>query len=99
MAPRLQLQSLLESMTAHVYFQPPENTKIQYPCIIYHRDFADTEHADNGPYRHTFRYMLTIIDQNPDSDLPRKVAMLPMCLYNRFFIADNLNHDVYTLYF
>ena len=99
MAPRLQLQSLLETMTAHVYFQPPENAKIEYPCIIYHRDFADTGFADNGPYHHTLRYMVTIIDRNPDSNLPAKVAMLPMCLYNRFFIADNLNHDVYTLYF
>lgn len=99
MAPRLQLQSLLEEITAHVYFQPPENVKLEYPCIIYHRDFAETEHADNGTYRHTLRYMVTVIDLNPDSDLPGKVALIPMCSYNRFFTADNLNHDVYTLYF
>ena len=99
MALRLDLQSLLEAITTHVYFQPPENLKLQYPCIIYHRDFAETDHADNGPYRHTLRYMVTVIDLNPDSDIPKKVAMIPMCSYNRFFTADNLNHDVYTLYF
>ena len=99
MAPRLQLQSLLETITEHVYFQPPENLKMQYPCVVYHRDFAETDHADNAPYRHTLRYMVTVIDRNPDSDLPGKVAELPMCTFNRFFTADNLNHDVYTMFF
>lgn len=99
MAPRVQLQSLLETFTENVYFQPPENLKMQYPCITYHRDFAETVHADNGPYRHTLRYMVTVIDRNPDSDLPGKVAELPMCTFNRFFTADNLNHDVYTIFF
>jgi hypothetical protein len=41
MAPRLQLQTLLETLTEHVYFQPPENLKVQYPCIVYQRDFAE----------------------------------------------------------
>jgi hypothetical protein len=99
MAPRLQLQSLLETIAEHVYFQPPSNLKMEYPCVVYHRDFAETEHADNGPYRHTQRYLLTVIDRNPDSLIPAKVALLPMCSYNRFFIADNLNHDVYTIFF
>jgi hypothetical protein len=40
-----------------------------------------------------------IIDQDPDSAIPPKVAALPMCLFNRFYTADNLNHDVYNLYF
>jgi len=43
--------------------------------------------------------MVTVIDRNPDSDLPGKVAELPMCTFNRFFTADNLNHDVYTIFF
>lgn len=99
MAPRQQLQSLLEGLTEHVYFQPPENLKMQYPCIVYQRDFAETEFADNGPYRHDIRYMVTVIDRNPDSDLPGKVAKLPMTTFNRFYTADNLNHDVYTMFF
>lgn len=99
MAPRQQLQSLLEGLTEHVYFQPPENLKVQYPCIVYQRDFAETEFADNGPYRHDIRYMVTVIDRNPDSDLPGKVAKLPMTTFNRFYTADNLNHDVYTMFF
>jgi hypothetical protein len=99
MAPRLQLHQLLESFTAHVYFQPPTNVKLQYPCIIYKRDYATTQFADDLPYNHTLRYAITIIDRDPDSEIPKKVASLPMSLFNRFYTVDNLNHDVYNVYF
>lgn len=99
MAPRLELQSLLEEITPHVYFQPPENVKLVYPCIIYHRDSTETIHANNRVYHNTQRYTVTVIDRDPDSELHRSVGELPMCAYNRFFITENLNHDVYTLYF
>jgi len=101
MAPRLQLQSLLESLlgSSNVYFQPPANVQMKYPCIVYSRDKADTKFANNNPYRHTKRYQVTVIDRDPDSGIPDKIAALPMSAFNRFFTADNLNHDVYTLFF
>jgi hypothetical protein len=99
MAPRLQLHQLLESFTPHVYFQPPTNVKLQYPCIIYKRDYATTQFADDVPYNHTLRYAITIIDRDPDSEIPKNVASLPMSLFNRFYTVDNLNHDVYNVYF
>ena len=99
MAPRLHLHLLLESFVENVYFQPPTNIQLKYPCIIYKRDFADTKFADDIPYDHKLRYMITVIDPNPDSDIPAKVAALPMSLFNRFYTADNLNHDVYNVYF
>jgi hypothetical protein len=72
---------------------------MQYPCIVYNRDSADTEFADNTPYRYTKRYQVTVIDRNPDSGVPDKVAALPRCSYDRFFTADNLNHDVFNIFF
>lgn len=99
MAPRPQLHEILKTFTPNVYFQPPTNVTLEYPCIIYHRDYAKTEFSDNEPYRFTQRYMITVIDRNPDSDIPLKVASLPMSLFNRFFTSDDLNHDVYTVYF
>lgn len=99
MGQRLELHDILLAMTEFVYFQPPTNVRLQYPCIVYHRDFADTKFADDGPYNHTKRYMITVIDRNPDSEIPDKVAALPMSLFNRFFTADDLNHDVFNVYF
>ena len=51
MGPRLQLHQTPWSVcTDNVYFQPPTNIKLEYPCIVYKRDFADTEFADDNPY-------------------------------------------------
>jgi hypothetical protein len=99
MGKRLELQSLLETFTEHVYFQPPTNVQLQYPCIVYQRDFAHTLYADGRPYKNTTRYAITVIDRDPDSDIPEKVAEMPMSAFNRFFTADQLNHDVYVVYF
>lgn len=98
---RLQLQLLLESVlgSGNVYFQPPSNVAMQYPCIVYQRDGENAKFADGSPYRRVKRYQVTVIDRDPDSDIPDKVGALPMCTFNRFFVADNLNHDVYQLYF
>lgn len=99
MAPRLQLHDLLESFVDNVYFQPPTNITLEYPCIVYKRDYAETEFADNHPYNHRIRYMVTVIDRDPDSDIPNKVASMPLCLFNRFYTVDNLNHDVYRVFY
>jgi hypothetical protein len=99
MAQRVQLQQLLETFVDNVYFQPPINVQLKYPCIIYKRDFADTKFADDKPYDHKIRYMVTVIDRDPDSDIPAKIAEMPLSLFNRFYTADNLNHDVYNVYF
>lgn len=99
---QLQIQLLLEELAGEgvtVYFQPPENLKIEYPCIIYKRDLANVQFADNNPYRRNKRYSVTHIDRDPVSLVPDKIADLPMCTYERFFTAGNLNHDVFNIYF
>jgi hypothetical protein len=82
-----------------VYFQPPEGLLLQYPCIVYRRDNARTQYADNEPYRSTKRYIVTVIDRNPDSEFPDKVSRLPHCSRDRFFAAKDLNHDVFSIFF
>lgn len=99
MAPQQELQDLLLTIVPNVYFQPPASVQMEYPCIVYARDNADTKFAGNAPYRFTQRYAVTVIDRNPNSDVLKGVAALPMCTYNRYFAADDLNHDVFQLYF
>jgi hypothetical protein len=101
MGQRIQLQTLLEDLlgSRNVYFQPPETVKLSYPCIIYSRDNVSTKFADDQPYNHSLRYQLMIIDRDPDSGIPDLIAMLPMCRFERHYTKDNLNHDVYSLYY
>lgn len=101
MAQRLDLQATLVGIlgSGNVYFQPPPSLKIQYPCIIYNREDARTDFANNKPYGYRKQYLVTVIDSNPDSLIPDKVAALPLCVFDRFYTANNLNHDVYKLFF
>lgn len=99
MGRRDDLQVLLLTITDNVYFQPPPNIQMQYPCIVYRRDTAASKYADNVPYKNTKRYQVTVIDAEADSGIPDKVAVLPMCSFDRFFTANSLNHDVFNLYF
>ena len=98
---RLQLQTLLETLlgSRNVYFQPPSNIQMKFPAIIYERDNSWVEHASNLPYAHQKRYQVTVVDPNPDSLLPDKVEKLPLCSFNRHFVVDNLNHNVFSIYF
>ena len=101
MAQRLELQALLVDLLGsnNVYFQPPPTVQMSYPCIVYKRDSIQTDFADDKPYSIAKRYLVTVIDQNPDGTLIDKVAALPKCIHDRFYTADNLNHDVFRLFF
>lgn len=98
--PRVDLQTLLEGITEHVYFQPPTNIQMEYPCIVYLRDgLSSVDHADNELYRHAKRYQVTVIDRDPDTELAAMVEALRYVQFDRSFAADNLNHYVFTLFF
>ena len=99
--PRLELQAILEGIlgSAYVYFQPPADMDMEYPCVVYQVDSARTEFAGNRPYFFRKRYQITVIHDDPDSDIPYRIAMLETATFDRTFTANNLHHSVVTLYF
>lgn len=99
MALRTQLQIDLEEIlgSGNVYFQPPASHILKYPCIIYSRTDIRSSSADNHPYKKQKQYTVTVIDPDPDSLIPDKIADLPQCSFDRAFKADQLNHDIFTL--
>lgn len=98
---RVQLHYLLCDVlgSSNVYFQPPETIKMSYPAIVYSLDDIRSNYADNGVYSSFRRYQVTLIDSDPDSEVLGKLAEIPTCRYNRHYTSDNLNHDVYVLYY
>lgn len=101
MASRLELQTLLVSLlgSGNVYFQPPAGFLMSYPCIVYNRSNIRTRFADDIPYRLAKQYTVTVIDANPDSEIPDKISALPQCIFDRAFKSGNLNHDVFDIIF
>lgn len=101
MAPRMSLQTKLVEILGsnNVYFQPPPEFKMSYPCIVYHFAKFDSDSADNAPYKIESKYEITVIDSNPDSLTPKKVVELSRCTSDRTFKTSNLNHFVFTIIF
>lgn len=106
MAEKQTLQNLLLSLKGvgpddklDVYFQPPDNLSMNYPCIRYELSSAEVKHANNMPYAREKEYILTVIDRNPNSKIPDKLGTLPKCRFSRFYTAAGLNHFVFYLYF
>ena len=101
MATRVDLQNVLEELlgSRNVYYQPPESLKMNYPAIVYARKTIDNSYANNSVYKQNYAYEITVIDKNPDSEIVNKVSKLPTCGFDRHFKSDNLNHDVFTLYY
>lgn len=95
---RSELQEVLESLVPHVYFQPPENVSIQYPCIVYKLDAIQNEHADGMTYISNPRYQITLIDYAPDSEYVDPLSDLGYCSFERYYVSDNLNHFVFSIF-
>ncbi len=82
-----------------IYFQAPPSNQMHYPAIVYERDGADTNFAGNKPYLTVKRYQVTVMDRDPDSEIPDKIGKLSLINLERHFVADGLHHTVFTIYF
>ena len=96
---RTDFGTLLKTLCPNVYFQPPPSVQMVYPAIRYERTRIDNTSADNIPYIQDVGYLVTVIDKNPDSQIVSDVSKLPKCRFNRHYTADNLNHDVFLIYY
>lgn len=101
MKTRNELQYLLEELlgSLHVYYQPPANIKMEYPAIVYSKSRIDVTRANNRAYSMNDRYEIIVIDKRPDNEVIKKLLGIPYCTHDRHYKSDNLNHDVFTLYF
>lgn len=98
---RLELHEFLCDVlgSRNVYFQPPATTQMKYPAIVYSRSRINNLSADNDVYIQDKRYQLIVIDSNPDSEIVERISKLPTCQHDRQYKSENLNHDVFTIYF
>lgn len=96
-----ELNVLLEKLlgSRNVYYQPPTNVRMNYPAIKYSKTKIESKFADNAAYSFSNRYEIIVISQQPDNPVIYELLKLPYCTFDRHYKADNLNHDVLTLYF
>lgn len=85
----------------NVYYQPPSNIRMKYPCIVYHPNPSEDVFADNRRYLVHYSYKVQIIAHDPEFEL---FDTFPDCFeyvteVPQRFEADNLNHANFNLYY
>lgn len=98
---RLNLQSKLEELlgSKHVYYNPPENLKMEYPAIRYSKNDIENTYASNIKYISRDVYDLVVIDKKPDNPVIKKLLELPYSEFDRHYVADGLNHDIIRIFY
>lgn len=98
---RLELHELLAELlgSRNVYYQPPESVRMIYPAIKYSRDDIQNTFANNNVYTQQYAYEITVIDEDPDSEIVDKISKLPTARFERHYTFDDLNHDIYKIIF
>lgn len=102
MASRLKLhEELIEILgTENVYFDPPASALMHYDAIRYSLADPNIKRANNGVYLVTNQYDGVVITYDPESTIPDSILRhFPMCSLGRPYIADNLHHFPFTIYY
>lgn len=84
----------------NVYYQPPENFKMKYPCIRYEKEDINTNYADNKVYTMKDQYSIMVIGPDPDTEIPKIILeTFQYCNFDRRYVSNNLYHDVLTVFY
>ena len=103
---RLKLSDELHSLGIdNVYYQPPSNVRMQYPCIVYKPHLPEEVKADNDTYiEHTawdIQFIRTYNDRIiTNSAIERFKSHFKRKRQTRTgFVMDHLLYDDFILYF
>lgn len=100
MVRRLNLHEEFKTFSDNVYFQPPQNKKMEYPCILYELKTIRSNKANNKNYITNKGYNVTYITRDPDSNVPEQILEhFEKCTFERQYKADGLYHNVISLFY
>ena len=84
----------------NVYYQPPSNVKMSYPCIRFKLESVDEMYASNKLYRTMVKYQIIYITNKVNDDI---ITLLPSelryCTFDRPYSSDNLYHYVFNIFY
>lgn len=99
MANRLTLSRVLHDILGsdNVYYNPPENEKMNFPCIVYSRTYITDIKADNIKYLDYTTYKITVVSKKPDHPAIKEILKLPMTKFSAQYVKNGYYHDVIIL--
>ena len=97
---RHSLHSKLTKYYPNVYFQPPANVKMEYPCIVYNRTRGLVRYAGDDIYHDRVGYLVTVIEYDPDSQIPFEIRKdFSHSTITAFLTKDNLHQTTIILFY
>ena len=95
------IADLESTNTGKVYFQPPSSVQLNYPCWVVERVGAFQPKANNKTY--LFQASYKCMYMNRDEPDPEVLRIIPQryecCKYQNHYVADNVHHDVFLIYY
>lgn len=97
---RLALHTKLLAICDHVYFMPPKDITLIYPCIVYNEADTIDLFADNLRYNSYLGYTVTVIAKSPTTatTIQDQILELPYTRKQTVFSNENLYHKVLDIY-
>lgn len=88
---------LKEIVGNNVYFNPPSNLKIQYPCVAYSINDILNKNADDEVYKQNIKYDCTLITKNVNDPLLKDLSKINTFRYSRHYVVDGLHHYAFLI--
>lgn len=90
-----------ETGISYCYYDPPATIRMYYPCIIFHLSDQDSKYADNMAYLRNLRWDVTVVDPvSTNGEIyVGELTSLPHCRFGRHYVADNLHHYTFSIYY
>lgn len=101
MASRLELQTKFEELlgSRNVYYNPPPSLVMKYDAIRYSLSNIKSDYANNIKYNKMKCYDGIVISKNNDPKVIDLLLDVPYCSFGKPYVADNLNHYPFTIYY
>ena len=99
---RLYLHSALETAfpDLNLYYRPPGNLKLEYPCIVYEPKSPEPAYSNNSAYVIGTRFQLTFLSTLPGYSDVRNIYSVPGIIVGntQVYVSSNVVHDVFTIF-
>lgn len=97
---RLKLHGLMAEIypELEIYYQPPTNLTLSYPCIVYTLSDLDPTFANNSPYSIKSVFTITLMRHLTDRSglYVKNMLKIPYTRFITGFTSDNIVHNQFT---
>ena len=81
----------------YVYYQPPENLKMNFPAIVYTLSDMSYAMANNKKYIKNRSYKVIVISHTVDPEVVSTLEDFDYCKFQQVYTADGLYHYVFRI--